>query len=109
MLERKQETKIVKETLERAGYQDITVKHGTGTAWGWLHIGITTDKPRGCSCVIDHNDYDRVEVCQLCKDARHNANTSTTDLILEVTGRRRDDYDGNTLIEVTLKEQPAPA
>ncbi len=106
MLDRKQETKTVKEALKKAGYQDVTAKHGSGTAWGWLHVGITANKPRGCSCVTDHSDYDRVEVCQLCRDARHQANINATDIILEVTGRRRGDYDGNTLVEITLKEQP---
>ena len=104
MLERKQETRIVKEALARAGYQDISVRHGTGTAWGWLHVGITANKPLECSCVVNHDDYGRVDTCQLCKDARHQANISATDLILEVTGRRRGDYDGNTLVEVELGE-----
>ena len=102
MLERKQETRIVKEALAAKGYRDISVKHGTGTAWGWLHANITTDKPPRCSCVVNHDDYGRVDTCQLCQDARHSANISATDLILEVTGRRRGDYDGNTLIEITL-------
>ena len=107
MLQRKQETKAVKEALSRVGYQDITVRHGTGTAWGWLHANITADKPPGCSCVTNYNDYGRVDTCQLCKDARHQANITATDLILEVTGRRRGDYDGNTLVEIELKQQPA--
>ena len=102
MLERKQETGIVKEALRKAGYQDITVKHGTGTAWGWLHINITADKPPGCSCVGHHEDYGRVATCQRCKDARHQANVNATKLILEVTGRRGG-YDGNTLVEIELK------
>ena len=33
-----QETKAVKDALIQAGYANVRVKHGTGTAWGWLHI-----------------------------------------------------------------------
>ncbi len=37
-MERKAETKVVKTALIKAGYADAKVGHGTGTAWGWIHI-----------------------------------------------------------------------
>ena len=39
-MDRKQETRIVKQALVEAGYTGVTVGHGTGTAYGWLHIGV---------------------------------------------------------------------
>ncbi len=38
MLDRKQETKAVKAALVKAGIPVISVKHGHGTAWGWLTV-----------------------------------------------------------------------
>ena len=32
------ETKAVKDALIQAGYGNVRVKHGTGTAWSWLDI-----------------------------------------------------------------------
>ena len=37
-MERLAETKAVKAALIKAGYIAVKVGHGTGTAWGWLHI-----------------------------------------------------------------------
>jgi hypothetical protein len=37
--EHKSETKAVKEALKKAGIE-AEVKHGRGTAWGWLEINI---------------------------------------------------------------------
>jgi hypothetical protein len=38
-IDRKTETKIVKEALKKAGII-ATVKHGKGTSWGWLRVNI---------------------------------------------------------------------
>ena len=32
------ETAAVKAALIQAGFKNVRVGHGTGTAWGWLHI-----------------------------------------------------------------------
>ena len=37
-MERLAETKAVKGALIALGYKGVKVGHGTGTAWGWLHI-----------------------------------------------------------------------
>ena len=34
----REETNIVKNALTQAGYTNVKVKHGTGTACGWLKI-----------------------------------------------------------------------
>lgn len=41
-MDRKLETKLVKQALIKAGYTGVTVGHGVGTSWGWLHIGVDT-------------------------------------------------------------------
>ena len=38
LMERLAETKAVKVALIKSGYTGVRVGHGTGTAWGWLHI-----------------------------------------------------------------------
>jgi hypothetical protein len=40
-MNRTEETKIVKNALKAAGI-DASVKHGTGTAWGWLEIELNS-------------------------------------------------------------------
>ena len=37
-MDRNQETKAVKQALQSAGYTEVHVGHGTGTARSWLHI-----------------------------------------------------------------------
>lgn len=37
---RKAETKAVKAALIAAGFKGVSVKHGRGTAWGWLDIWV---------------------------------------------------------------------
>ena len=34
----REETKAVKDALARAGFTNVRVGHGTGTAWAWLKI-----------------------------------------------------------------------
>ncbi len=34
----REETKAVKDALLKAGFTNVKVGHGTGTAWGWLKI-----------------------------------------------------------------------
>ena len=102
-LERKQETRIVKAALLKAGYQDVSVRHGTGTAWGWLHANVSKPRPAGCSCIVHPEDYGRRDTCELCLEASRTARHEVTELILSLTDRPRGDYDGNTLVEVKLK------
>lgn len=101
-MERKQETQAVKTALIKAGYQSVSVTHGRGTAWGWLHANISKPRPAACSCIVHPEDYNRRDTCELCLEASRTARNEATELILSLTGRPVGDYDGNTLIEVKL-------
>lgn len=103
MLERKEETKLVKTTLAKLGYQDVKVTHGRGTAWGWVTVDVSVPKPSGCSC--DTGDPNRYPFyCTACKEAMHTNRIKVTDIILDTTGRRRGEYDGNTIVDITFTE-----
>ena len=71
----REETKAVKEALVKAGFPNVRVGHGTGTAWGWLEI--RCDAKPGQS----YQDK-RVEAIRIAKD---------------VTARHGD-YDGDILV-----------
>jgi len=53
---------IKKELADKYGYKNVSVKNGTGTAWGWVEISITAKKPNDCFC-LEGQPY-----CQNCKD-----------------------------------------
>ncbi len=57
-MERLLETKIVKSALIEAGYTAVKVGHGTGTAWGWLHI--KCDEKDGQSWQDKYSDVERI-------------------------------------------------
>lgn len=102
-MERKQETKIVKEALTKAGYQDIRVRHGRGTAWGWMDIDVTVNKTPFCYChELDKDDYPGT--CSFCMNQRRNEGRKVQGIVLKATGRSEGEYGGNTLIHVELKE-----
>ncbi len=103
MLERKEETKIVKETLSKLGYQNIKVTHGRGTAWGWLTVEVSVLKPASCDCDMS-NPHRYPYYCNACKDILHTNRMKITDVLLETTGRHKGDYDGNTIVDVNLVE-----
>ena len=46
MIERRKETRIVKQAMKDAGYTGIRVRHGTGTAWGWIDVHADRDETR---------------------------------------------------------------
>lgn len=50
-MNRKEETKIVKDALKKVGIE-AKVKHGTGTAYGWLKIYIPNRSQEKCAEVI---------------------------------------------------------
>lgn len=83
-MDRKEETRAVKEALVKAGIP-AKVRHGKGTAWGWLHINIGDAKKRG-GIEEDGHRYTTQE------QALHE---KVIKIALEVTGRTRNEYDGN--------------
>jgi len=70
---RNEETKLVKNALKNAGFNS-RVKHGTGTAWGWLDIKIlNTENQKWRDTILR--------------------------IVQEVTGRRGD-YDGCITVHI---------
>ena len=105
MLERKEETKLVKVALAKLGYQNIAVTRGRGTAWGWLTVEVSVPAPAPAACDCDKSNPHRYPFyCGACRDTLHTHRTKITEILLETTGRRRGDYDGNTIVEVKLLE-----
>ena len=51
---RSSETKLVKQALIKAGYENVHVGHGSGTASGWLHL--RADAKPGQSWGDKYND-----------------------------------------------------
>ncbi len=109
MLERKEETRIVKEALTRAGYTDVRATHGRGTGWGWLTVEVSVPMPGACTC-DKSNPHRYPYYCNTCRETRQEASTKATEIILLETGRRRGEYDGNTIVDINLiKAAPEPA
>jgi hypothetical protein len=83
-MDRKEETKIVKEALKKAGI-DAKVGHHRGTAWGWLEINIGDARARnGLKPAPFEYQYNEVE------QALHE---KVIKIAQEVTGRHGE-YDG---------------
>ena len=94
MLERKQETKLVKNELAKYGI-NARVGHGKGTAWGWLHINVGNGHQFGPEHIIDtYNNSHRD--CPMCK-AIHIICDFAEKKTQEVTGRHGE-YGGNILV-----------
>jgi hypothetical protein len=92
-MDRKEETKIVKNALKQAGIK-ASVGHGAGTAWGWLEIRIEKLTEWGEHIINpetnDHRD------CPYCK-RRHAIGQQALQIALQVTGRHAS-YDGRISI-----------
>jgi len=84
MMERKAETKAVKNALKAIGI-NAKVSHHRGTAWGWLEINIGDARHRNGIEPDGHR-------FTLEEQALHE---KVIKLALEVTGRSRNEYDGN--------------
>jgi len=72
-MDRRQETATVKRALIKAGFPVRRVKHGTGTAWGWLTV------------YLEREDLDR--------EAWYARYRQAVSITQQVTGRHGD-YDG---------------
>ena len=75
----REETKAVKDALLKAGFTNVKVGHGTGTAWAWLDIHCTASYPQAG---WESYQNRRLEVLRVAK---------------AVTGRHGD-YDGEILV-----------
>ena len=99
-MDRKAETKAVKAALKKAGY-DVTVRHGTGTAWGWLEVSIEVDHAPGCECYFE--TWGTMKRSDLCIKKMHDIHDDILRITQKVTGRHGD-YDGNINIYMNFKE-----
>lgn len=81
LMERRAETKLVKDWLLKNGYREVKVTHGHGTAWGWLEVEVTGDLPRTDWQLV----YRQLSKC-----------------IQELTGRHGD-HNGRISIELQLQ------
>lgn len=84
----------VKRFLQQNGYQDISVTHGKGTAWGSLRVRITVPRPPNCACVEFY--------CQPCRNTMNNLVAHLTPKIERITGRSGDA--GRLYVDVRVKE-----
>jgi hypothetical protein len=66
MIERKQETKLVKNELAKYGI-NARVGHGRGTAWGWLEMNVGQGQQFGKEHTKD--EYNSHRDCPCCKAA----------------------------------------
>lgn len=53
-----------KALAKKYGYSNVSVKNGTGTAWGWVEVSITTTKP-AVECLGD----EEYRMCSNCREA----------------------------------------
>ncbi len=102
-MERREESKAVKNALKGAGIDVLQVKHATGTAWGWLHIKLARPLELACEAHGSLQAYDRKD-CDACcafTQAMHVIDRRAIEVALQVTGRRsnpNDCYDGNIAV-----------
>jgi hypothetical protein len=93
-MERKEETKLVKRAVIAAGFDqnNVTVKHGHGTAWGWLTVSADIHRAPSCSCGAP-DQYGRRETCEECKTWWRSTYNRLIEVAQQTTGRHGD-YDG---------------
>lgn len=100
-VERVAETAAVKAALVKAGYTQVSVKHGTGTAWGWLRLNVTTAKPADCSCATYVDQFGRPDTCRECRLVWGDHYGKAVGIAQDVTGRRGE-YSGKINAAVAL-------
>ena len=84
----REETKAVKKALLDAGIK-ANVTHGTGTAWGWLHINIGDPKQR--------NGLKEEEFGRQYTEEELALHKKVLEIAQKTTGRHGD-YDGEIII-----------
>ena len=94
MLDRRQETKIVKAALEQAGIS-AQVLHGRGTGWGWLEIRLLNLDNLG-EHIKDPVTSSHAD-CPRCQQ-KHKIEEQALQIAIVTTGRQGD-YDGRITVE----------
>lgn len=100
-MDRRQETKIVKAALEKAGYKGCRIKHQTGTAWGWIRIGTTIDHHPSCTCT--KHSYGVQETCEACRRKYETINNHILAVVMTATGRHGE-YDGRVSVNLDFDQ-----
>lgn len=103
-MDRKQETKIVKKALRQAGFgkeNEITVKHGTGTAYGWLDIGADIAHDPDCTCYLE--PWGVRKTGPKCQTKWHEIHDTLIKVAQQATGRHGD-WDGRIGIHLGFRE-----
>lgn len=95
--DRKEETREVKKHLIDLGYKNVNVRHGKGTARGWITVSVDISKPKGCYCTL--NQWGQTERCHHCKDEYSKHYSLLCRGVMDFTGRSGD-YDGRTGVEI---------
>ena len=104
MIDRKQETKIVKAALKAAGFgkkNEIRVTHGHGTARGWLEVGATIAHAPDCTCFI--HPWGVRETGPACQEKWRKIYNTLIEVAMKATGRHGD-YDGRIEINLRFRE-----
>ncbi len=84
-MDRKQETIAIKQALAQNGFKGcpLSVRHGTGTAWGWLRVKVTLHQPEECNHSPDsYSDY-----CPGCRKIADLTHKRCLALVVAATGR----------------------
>ncbi len=97
----REETRAVKDALAKAGIKALKVTHGSGTAWGWLHIYLGKN-PSGLphktmgDCGDTGTPWLCIGDCPACIENR-TIERQTIATVQAVTGRKGE-YDGEILV-----------
>jgi hypothetical protein len=88
-MDRKEETKLVKNALINAGFDNnsLRVKHGTGTAWGWLKVYADLHHLPDCTCKV-YADMPR-ETCQECGVFWRETYNKIENITIQASGRNK--------------------
>ena len=78
---RNEETQNAKAVLTQMGCRHVSVRHGSGTARGWLRITVTVSHAVACTCTTYHT-------CDVCRRVQYNQSDSVEDAVAVATGRK---------------------
>ena len=95
MMDRKEETKVVKKALVDAGFNGVRVKHGTGTAWGWLNSYVDLEPAKGCTCDPNPDPNVFTEKCRECREHWHESYVKVMGITIQAS--KRDAYDAKSV------------
>jgi hypothetical protein len=100
---RQAETAAVKKGLAE-DYDGVTVKHGTGSAWGWMRVSITIPRPDNCRCQEENEGQMFPETCRECRNESRLIHDTVEKKVLEITGRTGE-YGGCVNYSIHFKEE----